>query len=112
MLKIVLNTILAVLAATIVLVLSLQIPTVAENRTELAYQKLGYPLHFVAQDNSRFSTGEPDSPPFPYALNLTNHLNSPITVLAVPLVLNYSILLTLFYLANRIRRSRWVWRGG
>ena len=43
------RTVFAVLAATILLVLSLQIPIV-ENRTELANQKLGYPLHFVVQD--------------------------------------------------------------
>ena len=65
MLRTVLKTILAVSAATILLILSLQIPTVVENRTELANQKLDYPLHFVTQDNSRFSIGEPDSPPFP-----------------------------------------------
>ncbi len=88
----ILGTIFAVLAATILLVLSLQIPTVVENRTELANQKLGYPLHFVVQDNARFSVGEPDSAPFPYALNPVNPLHSPITVLALPLVLNYFVL--------------------
>lgn len=102
----ILRIVFAVLAATILLVLSLQIPTVVENRTELASQKLGYPLHFVVQDNSRFSIGEPDSAPFPYTLNLMNYLHSPITVLALPLVLNYFILLALFYLASRIRRFR------
>ena len=68
--------------------------------------RLGYLFHFVVQDNSRLSIGEPDSPPFPYLVELMNPLNSPARVLAPPLLANYFILYTALFLLTRAFRRR------
>ena len=57
--------------------LSLFIPKKVDDRAELSNNKLGFPIHFVVQDSSGLSIGEPDSPPFPYRLGLISIWNYP-----------------------------------
>ena len=89
--------------------LSLEIPTVVENRAELSAVSLGYPLRFVIQDNSGLSIGVPDSPPFPYPVSLMNPLDNQTRVLWTPLLVNYFVLHGLFFLS--VRRYANIARG-
>ena len=95
------------LVITFLLLLSLEIPVNVETRTELGRMRLGYPLHFVVQDNSRLSIGEPDSAPFPQPLSAGNFLDNPMRVLPFPLLGNYLLVYgALFLLARLLRRRR------
>lgn len=101
MLRMIARTTFVLLILSVLLIASLFIPVSVENRTELANQRLGYPLHFAVQDNSRLSIGEPDSAPFPQLLSLMNPLNSPVRVLLIPLLINYLILFGFLYVLRR-----------
>ena len=95
------------LVITLLLLLSLEIPVSVEDRAELGSMRLGYPLHFVVQDNSRLSIGEPDSPAFPYPVGFMNPLNSQTRVLPFPLLGNYLLAYgTLLALTRLLRRCR------
>ena len=76
-----------------------------ENRADLSTMRLGYPLHFVVQDNSGLSIGEPDSPPFPYPVDVGNPLDNPTRVLIFSLLVNYLMVYgALFFLTRSLRR--------
>ncbi len=95
------------LVVTLLLLFSLEIPISVEDRTELGRMRLGYPLHFVVQDNTDLSIGEPDSAPFPQPLSAGSPLDNPTKVLAFPLLSNYLLVYgALFLLARLLRRRR------
>ncbi len=93
------------LIITFLLLLSLEIPVNVEDRAELGSMRLGYPLHFVVQDNTSLSIGEPDSAPFPQPLGAGNFLDNPMRVLPFPLLGNYLLVYgALFLLTHSLRR--------
>ena len=106
MFKHMLIVIAAFVVITVLLLFSLQIPVIVEDRAELANVRLGYPIHFVVQDNSRLSIGGPDSPPFPYPVKSMNPYSSETRVLLAPLLINYLSLYVLFSLVIRYLRHR------
>ena len=93
------------LVITLLLLLSLEIHVSVEDRAELGRMRLGYPLHFVVQDNSSLSIGEPDSAPFPQPLSAGNFLDNPMRVLPFPLLGNYLMVYgALFFLTRSLHR--------
>lgn len=108
----VLSTVAAFLVITVLLLFSLEIPVMVDDRAELAHVTLGYPLHFVVQDNTRLAIGEPDSLPFPYPVDLMNPLNSSTRALLAPLLFNYLILYGTLFLLTRALRHRNFSKGG
>ncbi len=111
MLKRVLSAVATFLVTTTLLLFSLEIPVMVENRAELTNVNLGYPIHFVVQDNSRLEIGEPDSPPFPYPVDLMNPLNNQARVPTAPLLVNYLVLYGLLFLLVRSSSYRKLDKG-
>ena len=93
---------LLVFISILLVLFSLFIPKKVDNRAELANNKLGYPIHFIVQDSSDLSIGEPDSPPFPYRLGLISIWNYPNRFLRdnflLSIIVTYVILYVLLYL--------------
>lgn len=96
------------LVITLLLLFSLEIPVNVEDRTELGNMRLGYPLHFIVQDNTDLSIGEPDSPPFPYLVDAGNPLDNPTRVLIFPLLGNYLIVYAALFILTRPLRHRYL----
>ncbi len=100
---------LLILVSVLLVVVSLLILKKVDDRAELANIKLGFPIHFVIQNSSGLSIGEPDSPSFPYYLGLISLLEFPARFLwnnfLLSIVITYAVIRLLFYFKANLPRG-------
>jgi hypothetical protein len=83
--------------------LSLLIPSTFQNHMELEHVNLGYPLHFLVQDQSSLPIGNADGPQFPIYHGLLSPWEYSFQIIWWRFFLNLLILFLLVMLVWKIR---------
>jgi hypothetical protein len=92
---------LVILTSAILVLSSVMIPVRVATREEMKLVRMGYPIAFVAQDISRLSYGESDSPPLPRFIPLLSPLEHPVQLSGGHLLL--SVVIVYFSLTAVLR---------
>lgn len=82
--------------------LTLLIPSTFQNRMELEHVNLGFPLHFIVQDQSSLPIGYSDGPQFPIRHGFLSPWEYPFQVVWWRFFLDILIILAAILLAWRI----------
>lgn len=103
-------TIITLLTLSCVLAcLSVFLPITVHNRVELQQLKLGFPIGYIAQDQSWLPIGSPEGPSFPIRRALISPWENPIKIIWWRFFLNIAtilIALSLIYFAAKILWQR------
>lgn len=73
---------LALIISLVLVIISLYLPVIVKTKEELKEVKLGLPLHFIIQDQSRYD------PPFPYQMRFYSILENPTKIFFLKLILS------------------------